>query len=64
MKIKITYQSGEPVTDILNALAPFFQADPHATCKTSTNHLPYYHIYVTFTPREKKTDPGEKVHID
>ena len=29
MNITIAYQCGEPVADILNALAPFFKADTH-----------------------------------
>lgn len=35
VKITIAYQCGEPVADILNALSPFFKADPHTASEVA-----------------------------
>ncbi|MDO4175215.1 MAG: hypothetical protein Q4D42_10680 [Eubacteriales bacterium] len=51
MKIKITYQQGEPVTEVLQALSPLF---PGKKWKFSDHHAPYFHAYLTVTPQTEK----------
>lgn len=50
MKIKITYQKGEPIGKVLAALAPLF---PSAKWKFSDRHAPYLHAYLTVPPADK-----------
>lgn len=44
MKIRITYQRGEPLGEVLRALAPLF---PAGKWKFSDRNAPYLHAYLT-----------------
>lgn len=52
MKIKITYEQGEPMPEVMKALAPLF---PHSKWSFSDRYAPYFHAYLNIT-RESAND--------
>lgn len=57
MKIKITYQRGEPVMKVFKALSSLF---PGKKWKFSDRYPPYFHAYLTVTPEDEKHHGKQK----
>lgn len=50
MKIKITYQQGEPMSAVVKALSPLF---PHSKWSFSDRYAPYFHAYLNVTTNDE-----------